>query len=137
MTRTNKSNNPKGLLSLVFGADTNGHEHATITPQVALGHLIKLDPVARRCFTELICANLRDRVASLEVDPQTAKVLGSALDVRTFDPRLLAFSPPDPLALFACTLDASQMAGDTLTIQPTGRGLALVEALLSGEEVSY
>jgi hypothetical protein len=78
---------------------------------------------------------LHDHLASQIVSADTAQALRSVLGMRTFDAQHLALSPRDPFALLECYIDGS--GAEQVEIQPSARGLALVEALLTGEDVSY
>jgi hypothetical protein len=108
---------------------------SVITPKEALGQLIQMEPYARRYFGQLIALNWSDHPASRIVDPDTMSALRSILGVRTFDSQHLALSPRDPFAVLECLVDGSDM--DQVEVQPSARGLALVEALLTGTDVSY
>jgi hypothetical protein len=106
-----------------------------ISPKEALGQLIQLEVYARKYFGQLIGLNWSQQLATQVVSAETVQVLRSVLDVRTFDAQHLALSPRNPLALLECFVDNSGI--DQVEIQPSARGLALVEALLTGEDVSY
>jgi len=106
-----------------------------ISPQEALGQLIQLEAFTRKYYGRLIAQNWADHPAGEIVNGDTLQALRAVLGVRTFDAQHLALSPRDPLALLECYVDGSSM--DQVEVQPSARGLALVEALLTGEDVSY
>ncbi|MGO8946498.1 MAG: hypothetical protein ACLQUY_02300 [Ktedonobacterales bacterium] len=106
-----------------------------ISPKEALGQLIQLEAFARKYFGQLVVLNWCEHPASQCVSAETVQALRSVLGVRTFDAQHLALSPRDPFALLECYVDGSVM--DQVEVQPSARGLALVEALLTGEDVSY
>ncbi|PWT77323.1 MAG: hypothetical protein C5B60_02930 [Chloroflexi bacterium] len=108
---------------------------AIISPKEALGQLIQLEAFTRKYYGRLIAQNWADHPAGEIVNGDTLQALRAVLGVRTFDAQHLALSPRDPLALLECYVDGSSM--DQVEVQPSARGLALVEALLTGEDVSY
>jgi len=108
---------------------------SVITPKEALGQLIQMEPYARKYFGQLVVLNWCDHPASRIVDSDTMSALRSILGIRTFDSQHLALSPRDPFAVLECLVDGSDI--DQVEVQPSARGLALVEALLTGEDVSY
>jgi hypothetical protein len=106
-----------------------------ISPKEALGQLIQLEAFTRKYYGRLIVQNWADHPACEIVNAETLQALRAVLGVRTFDAQHLALSPRDPLALLECYVDGSSM--DQVEVQPSARGLALVEAILTGEDVSY
>ena len=108
---------------------------SVISPKEALGQLIQLESFTRKYFGQLMGLNWSEHLASQIVSADTAQALRSVLGMRTFDAQHLALSPRDPFALLECYVDGSE--ADQIEIQPSARGLALVEALLTGEDISY
>ena len=108
---------------------------SVISPKEALGQLIQMEPYARKYFGQLVVLNWCEHPASRIVDADTLSALRCILGVRTFDSQHLALSPRDPFAVLECLVDGSDI--DQVEVQPSARGLALVEALLTGEDVSY
>ena len=110
-----------------------------ISPKESLGQLIQLDATARKFFGRLIVKNWAEQVAIEEVDPETWRALGSVIATRMFDPDHLALTPRDPFALLECSLDSPLERSNVGRIQvaPSARGLALVEAILTSEDVTY
>jgi hypothetical protein len=106
-----------------------------ISPKEALGQLIQLETFTRKYFGQLVVLNWSEHLASQIVSTETVQALRTALGIRTFDAQHLALSPRDPFALLECYVDGSDM--DQVEVQPSARGLALVEALLTGEDVTY
>jgi len=121
--------------TLAAAARSSDPTLSAISPKEALGQLIQLEVYTRKYFGQLIVQNWSQHIATQFVSAETVQVLRAVLDVRTFDAQHLALSPRNPLALLECFVDNVNM--DQVEIQPSSRGLALVEALLTGEDVSY
>src|SRR5271165_3360969 len=100
-----------------------------ISPKEALGQLIQLEAFTRKYFGQLVVLNWSEHLASQVVSADTVQALRAVLGIRTFDPEHLALSPRDPFALLECYVDGS--VTDQVEVQPSPRGLALVEALLT------
>lgn len=108
-----------------------------ITPKEALRQLVELEPSTREFFGRLVVLNwVGGQVASQLVSAETVHALGAVLSIRTFDAQRPTAPPsPDPYAILEC-ITAGSPTG-LVEIQPSPRGLALVEAVLTGEDVSY
>lgn len=110
-----------------------------ISPKEALGQLIHLEPGVRKFFGQLIVKNWAEQVAAEEVSAETLHALRAVIATRTFDPERLSLSPRDPFALLEYYPESIHDGRDTDHVQvvPSLRGLALVEALLTSDEVTY
>lgn len=112
---------------------------SVMSPQEALGSLVQLEPYERGFFGQLIAENWANGPASLQVDPNAAQVLRSILAVREFDAKHLTMSNRDPFALIERYFEGFQSSSETdhIRVTPSARGLALVESLITGAEITY
>lgn len=99
----------------------------------ALGQLIQLPTFTRDFYSNLVVANWdQNRATTIDASDDVIQALKQSLSMRVFDPQHLALAPRDPLALLECYVD-----GMSKIVQPSARGFALVEAILTGKDVTY
>jgi hypothetical protein len=121
------------LLSAMNGS---GGAATTITPNEAFGYLLATEPSARKLLSQIIMQQLTGNDGEVvTITPEAASRLRPALALRKLDTRNLALTPPDPNALLECVIDPG--SSDPVEVRLSARGLAVIEALLSGHDATY